>query len=106
MLDGQGSGWRGGSWRKASRSMSSSLRAYRWIGAYASQIAAASEASFFCRRNVGLHISRRHYASLVAERHQLARPIMRRPAGFKPDKARGQRSKKLQQLVAPEASMP
>src|ERR1700733_14187745 len=26
-LDGQGSGWRGGSWRKALRSMSSSLRA-------------------------------------------------------------------------------
>ena len=36
----------------------------------------------------------------MAERHQLARPIMRRPGGLKPHQARRQRSKELQQLVA------
>ena len=39
---------------------------------------------------------------LVAERHQLASPMMRRSAGLEPDKVGGQRSKKLQQLVAPD----
>ena len=52
--------------------------------------------------NIRLHISRRHHPRLMAEHDKLARPMMRRPAGFKPDKARGQRSKKLQQLVPPD----
>ena len=38
----------------------------------------------------------------MAKLDQLARPMMRRPAGLKPDKARRQRSEKLQQLVAPD----
>ena len=31
-----------------------------------------------------------------------SRPVMRRPSGFEPDKAGGQRSEELQQLVAPD----
>jgi hypothetical protein len=30
-----------------------------------------------------------------------SRPVMRRPSGFEPDKAGGQRSEELQKLVAP-----
>jgi len=37
----------------------------------------------------------------MAKLDQLARPMMRRSAGLEPHKAGGQRSKKLQQLVAP-----
>jgi hypothetical protein len=37
----------------------------------------------------------------MAKLDQLARPMMRRPGGIEPDNTGGQRSKKLQQLVAP-----
>ena len=37
-------------------------------------IAAASSASFFCRRILRLHISRRHHARFMAKLDQLARP--------------------------------
>ena len=50
---------------------------------------------------IGLHISRGHHARLMAEPDQLACPVMRRSAGLEPHKTGGQRSKKLQQLVAP-----
>ena len=38
----------------------------------------------------------------MAKLDQLARPMMRRPAGLEPHQARRQRSEKLQQLVAPD----
>ena len=38
----------------------------------------------------------------MAERDQLARPVMPRAAGLKPHQARRQRSEELQQLVAPD----
>ena len=38
----------------------------------------------------------------MAKLDQLARPMMRRPASLKPDKARGQRSEKLQQVFTPD----
>ena len=44
--------------------------------------------------NIRLHISRRHHPRLMAEPDQLARPMMRRPARFKPDKARGPAKRK------------
>jgi hypothetical protein len=52
--------------------------------------------------NIGLHISRRHHPGVMTKIDQLARPMMGRPAGLKPDQAGGQRSEKLQQLVAPD----
>jgi hypothetical protein len=67
----------------------------------ASQIAAASAASVL-PTDVRLHIGRGHHARLMAEPDQLARPMMRRPAGFKPHQTRWQRSEKFQQLVAPD----
>ena len=38
----------------------------------------------------------------MAKLDQLARPVMRRPEGFKPHQASWQRSDELQQLVAPD----
>jgi hypothetical protein len=38
----------------------------------------------------------------MAKLDQLARPVMRRPAGLEPHQATWQRSEKLQQLVAPD----
>jgi hypothetical protein len=38
----------------------------------------------------------------MAKLDQLARPMMRRPAGLEPHQARRQQSEKLQQLVAPD----
>jgi hypothetical protein len=38
----------------------------------------------------------------MAKLDQLARPVMRRPGGLKPNDATWQRSEKLQQLVAPD----
>ena len=52
--------------------------------------------------DIRLHISWRHHARVMAKLDQLARPMMRRPAGLEPHQARRQRSKKLQQLVAPD----
>jgi hypothetical protein len=37
--------------------------------------------------NIGLYISRRHHARIMAKLDQFARPMMRRPAGLKPHQA-------------------
>jgi hypothetical protein len=52
--------------------------------------------------NIRLDIGRRHHPCVMAKLDQLARPVMRRRAGFEPDKTWGQRSEKLQELVAPD----
>src|SRR5208282_824747 len=52
--------------------------------------------------DIRLHISWRHHARVMAKLHQLARPMMRRPAGLEPHQTRRQQSEKLQQLVAPD----
>jgi hypothetical protein len=40
--------------------------------------------------DVRLHIGRRHQAHVMAKRLELARPMMRRGAGFDPNQARRQ----------------
>src|SRR5579863_683047 len=49
--------------------------------------------------NIGIHISRRHYASLAAERHQLARPMMRRPGGLELHQTGGREAKNSSSLL-------
>jgi hypothetical protein len=48
----------------------------------ASQIAAASAASFFVALDVGLHVLGRHQPDLMSQLAELARPVMRRGARF------------------------
>jgi hypothetical protein len=52
--------------------------------------------------HVGLHVSRRHHPGVMPKLDQLARPMMRRPAGLEPDKATRQRSEEFQQLASPD----
>jgi hypothetical protein len=69
--------------------------------ATASQIAAASAASFLCGQCKASPKQTRHHPRPMAKRDQRSRPVMRRSAGPKPHNIGGHRSKKLQQLVAP-----
>src|SRR5208337_4526676 len=52
--------------------------------------------------NIRLHIGWRHHACVMAKLDQLARPVMRRPAGLEPDQTTRQRSEEFQQFVAPD----
>jgi hypothetical protein len=65
--------------------------------------------------DIWLHINRRHHPRVMAERDQLARPMMRRPAGFKPTRHGASEAKtsiSLLRLIAlatttrPDASTP
>ncbi len=52
--------------------------------------------------NIGFDIGRRHQANRMAERLQLARPVMRRCAGFDPDKTGRQLLKERQHPRPPQ----
>ena len=49
--------------------------------------------------DVGLHVGRRHQANGVAQRLELARPMMRRGAGFDANQARRQPLEKCQHVT-------
>jgi hypothetical protein len=50
--------------------------------------------------HIGLYISGRHQPRVMAKFDQLARPMMRRAGGLKPNQARRQRGKKCQKIFA------
>ena len=66
----------------------------------ASQMAAASAASFFDRLYIALHVARRHQTHGVAELGNFTRPMMSGSAGFHADQARRNLAKKLSSTVA------
>src|SRR6266404_5383008 len=66
----------------------------------ASQMASASAASFFCRLNVGLHIGRWDQPHGVTQCLELARPVVRRGAGFDTDQTGRQLLEERQDVAA------
>src|SRR5256884_3776491 len=55
--------------------------------------------------DVGLHVGRGHQADLMPKRFELARPMMRRSAGFDADEARRQPLKEWQNVPALELTV-
>jgi hypothetical protein len=53
--------------------------------------------------DVRLHVLRRHQPHLMAQRAELARPVMRRRTRFQPDHTAGNAAEERQHLPAPQS---